>query len=91
MKKNLQRRGEMKVIKIVIYSLIVALIAQTFIIGCPTCFKPESSKQNPSEQAGGNEGKNVTGEMGNGSNQSNQNNPFASVIAAQTINQKVQP
>lgn len=82
----------MKVIKIALYSLTVVLIAQTFIIGCPTCFKPESSKQNPSEQAGGNEGKNVTGEMGKGSDQSTDNKAKTiSVIAAQSpSNKKVQ-
>lgn len=82
----------MKVIKIVIYSLVVALIAQTFIIGCPTCFKPQVDKTtSTNNQVRGNEVKNVTGEMENGSNRSNQNNPLASVIAAQTINQNVQP
>ncbi len=60
----------MKVIKIALYSLTVVLLAQTFIISCPTCFKQESSKQNPSGQAGGNGGQNVIGEMGKGSNQS---------------------
>jgi hypothetical protein len=81
----------MKVIKIVIYSLIVALIAQTFIIGCPTCFKPQVDQKTSTGQVRGNGDQSVTGEMGNGSNQSNQNNPFVPVIAAQTINQNVQP
>lgn len=82
----------MKVIKIVIYSLVVALIAQTFIIGCPTCVKsPGDKTTSANNTARGNGVKSVTGEMGNGSNQSNQNNSLASVIAAQAAKGNVQP
>jgi len=81
----------MKVIKIVIYSLVVALIAQTFIIGCPTCFKPQVDKKNSTEKSvRGDEVKNVTGGMEKDSTQSNQTNSLTSVIAAQKINPKVQ-